>query len=174
MECTKCKKGKVNVHVRYECETIYKQDKDGVWKASKPTVLGYTNLYGECNKCGETYTVNEHLFYNEGKIQLNEQGSEKVEIQTSGNQNPSIKVMVDDKKIFALLETLGWVVEPIFEKMPQIPGMFEKVYCCPKGKGLFGGLVKEKADKLLADTEKAFSDNGIPYYSRELTLADML
>ena len=173
MRFTKFKKGEVLVHLRYECETIFKETKDKGWVGSEPRVL-YATPYGECDKCGTVYNANEHLFSKKNEIHLYEPGSEMVEIQTSGNQNPTVRVMVNNEKIFAMLEVLGWVVDPIYEKLPPIPGMFEKIYCCPKGKGLFGGLEKDKADKLLEETKEALSNQRIPFCSRELTLADML
>lgn len=174
MKCLKCKIGTITVHSHCEYETVYKQGKDGIWKASKPRLLAYTNLYAACDACKKEYFVDEYLFYNKGEIRVYETDKVAVEIQTQKNDNPSVKVMTDDKKIFELLEALGWEVDPMFEKLPQIPGMFEKMYYSPKGSELFGRLKKDEVDKLLMDTKKALSENGIPYYSRELTLADML
>ncbi len=172
MTCNRCKVGNVLVFTEYVCESTYKQDENNEWKEEKPAILEHNELYSRCDYCRAEYKVNEYQFYKHGNIQVCDARDVKVEIQLRRISNPIIKIFEDDNRIFELLESLGWVVLPPSPNLLPTPEAFVKTYRCPSGNGLFGELDIPEAEKLKEATEKALSDNGIPYYTRKLTFLD--
>lgn len=174
MKCTKCKNGEVKVYLHGETQTIYKETPSG-WVKGRAKILGYNLLYARCEKCGEEYFVNEHKFYEQGKIEVYMTNIKVLITMDENGMGLALVAYENNEELFKLLEFLGWVVDKGMEGFPPISSeWFEKHFASPKGKGMFGGLDKDESIALLAKTEEALSRNNIPYSTKVRTLADLL